>query len=83
MAAQLAEGYLGIMAENDPFALVVPTTLTMLLHTPEDAILRSPYGSFERLTRSAALFISLLTPALYIAMAPCRSPTPTGLTRVL
>lgn len=69
VAAQIAEGYVGILIGNTPFALIVPGTLSMVLHSAEDAYLRWPFGTFLRLIRGVAFLMSILLPALYVAIA--------------
>lgn len=67
IASMLAEGHVAIFVGMSPFVLAVPVTLWTLVHTPEDAYLRSPYGTFLRLLRWCALGVALLTPAFYVA----------------
>ena len=54
---------------TSPYALIIPATFTLFIHTPEDYYLRWPYGTFVRLVRFLAAFIALLLPASYIAVA--------------
>lgn len=68
VAHMLTEGHVAIFVGNSPFALSVPVVLWTLVHTPEDAYLRFPYGSFLRLLRWVSLCCALLLPALYIAV---------------
>ncbi|MFZ5814250.1 MAG: spore germination protein, partial [Bacillota bacterium] len=68
-AAQIAEGYLGILVGNTAFALILPATIPMFLHSPEDAYLRWPYGTFVRLLRVFSFYMALLVPGLYVAIA--------------
>jgi len=63
----LLEGKVAVLVDGSPFALVVPTTFFQQIHTAEDSYVHWPYGSMLRLVRVAALFISFLLPALYIA----------------
>jgi spore germination protein KA len=64
----LVEGHVAIIVDGGPRALIVPITLFSLLHTPEDYYLRMPYGNFVRILRVAALFMTILTPGLYISI---------------
>ncbi len=68
LAAHIREGYVGIVMQNSPFSLVVPTTFTIFLHAAEDYYIRWPFGNFLRLIRAASTFIALLLPAFYIAV---------------
>ena len=67
-AAHLREGYVGVVMQNSPFSLVIPTTFAIFLHAAEDYYLRWPFGNFLRLIRAASIFIALLLPAIYIAV---------------
>lgn len=64
----LREGHIVLLMEGSPFALVVPVTFWMLFHTSEDQYLRWVSGNFLRLIRLLALFITLLVPAIYLAV---------------
>lgn len=68
-AAFLNEGHVVLLVATSPYALIIPATFTMFIHTPEDYYLRWPYGTFVRLVRFLAAFIALLLPAIYIAVA--------------
>jgi spore germination protein KA len=68
LAAHIREGYVGIVMQNSPFSLAVPTTFSIFLHAAEDYYLRWPFGNFLRLIRAASIFIALLLPAIYIAV---------------
>lgn len=67
-AAFLNEGHVVLVMGTSPFALIIPATFTMFIHTAEDYYLRWPYGSFVRGVRFFAGFIALLLPAIYIAI---------------
>lgn len=67
ICAALLEGRIGILVEGTPFALIVPTTFVMLMQASEDYYERFPIGVSIRWLRYLFLFISLLTPALYVA----------------
>ena len=64
----LLKGKVVIMCDNDPFALILPTTLNDFFITTEDNFNKSINISFTRIIRYLSFFISLLTPALYIAI---------------
>lgn len=68
LAAQIREGYVGIIMANSPYALAAPTNFAIFLHTAEDYYLRWPFGNFLRFIRAIAIFIALLLPAVYIAI---------------
>lgn len=67
VAASLAEGRIALLADNSPYALVLPIDFWALIQTAEDYYLRWPYGNLLRWVRFAALVLALLTPALYVA----------------
>lgn len=64
----LLKGKVVIMCDNDPFALILPSTLNDFFITTEDNFNKSINISFTRIIRYLSFFISLLTPALYIAI---------------
>lgn len=68
VAAALYEGRIGIIVDNTPFVLIVPTTLVNLLQSPDDYYSRWISGSFIRIMRFVAIFLAILLPALYIAI---------------
>ncbi|ASS65612.1 MULTISPECIES: spore germination protein [unclassified Paenibacillus] len=68
-AAQLADGFVGILVDNSPFALIVPAQFPLFLQTAEDAYLRWHYSTFLRIVRTVGFFMSLYLPALYVAIA--------------
>lgn len=67
-AAGLLEGKIAIFTEGSPFVLLVPAFLTELLTTPEDYYERFVISTFVRLIRYGAFVISLILPALYVAI---------------
>lgn len=64
----LIDGKVAILMDGSPNALIVPTTLFSLLHTPEDYYLRLPYGNIVRVLRVIAAFIAILIPSIYISV---------------
>lgn len=68
IAANLLEGRVAILVDGTPFALVVPTILPQFFSSAEDYYQRYDIGTFLRLLRYAAFIISLLGPAVYIAL---------------
>lgn len=68
VAASLYEGRVAILVDNSPFALIVPTTLNALFQSPEDYYDRWYVATILRFIRYAASILSLLLPALYIAV---------------
>lgn len=68
VAAGLAEGQVGVMVDGDPFVLLMPVTFWALMHTAEDAYIRSPFATLLRSVRIMAIFLNLLLPGFYIAV---------------
>jgi spore germination protein KA len=66
--SHIIEGRVAIIVEGSPFALIVPITLFVLLHTSEDSFLRWQYGMLLRAIRAFAVFVSLFLPGLYVAL---------------
>lgn len=69
VTAFLAEGHAAILLNNSPFALVVPANFWAMLHSPEDSYVRWPFGTFLRMVRVTAWFMTLLLPGVYIAVS--------------
>jgi spore germination protein KA len=79
-ASLLAEGKVAIILQGNPFALVVPATLTSLIHSPEDAYFRFPYANLLRLVRIMGIVFALLLPGIYVAITNFHHEMiPTGL----
>jgi spore germination protein KA len=79
LAANLLEGYVGIITDNTPMALIVPGIFINFLQSSEDYYNRFTYSTFIRLLRFIALNISLLLPSFYIAIVTYHQemlPTP-------
>ena len=68
VARSLVEGRIALCLNGSSQVLVLPANITDLLASPEDAYLRIPYGIFIKIVRIAAVILSLLTPALYLAV---------------
>ncbi len=68
VCTSLLNGKICIIVENTPFALILPAILTDFLHSPEDNYHKASNASFNRLLRLIAFLVTLLTPAIYIAV---------------
>ena len=64
----LLEGKVVIMVDNSPYALILPVVFNDFFKTAEDIYGKSMNVSFTRIIKYMAFFISLLTPAFYIAI---------------
>lgn len=67
-ASFLEDGYIVLLMDNSPDSLVLPATFWSFFHSPEDHYLRLFYGNFTRGLRMVALFITIFTSAIYIAI---------------
>jgi spore germination protein KA len=67
-ASFIKEGHVIVIADSSPSCLIAPATFWSFFHTPEDMYFRFIAGNFIRLIRIIAVFISLLTPAIYVAI---------------
>lgn len=75
----LLNGNSVILVDNDPFALILPISLNDFFFSEEDEYSGSINTSFSRIIRYICFIISLVTPALYIAMTTYNQeiiPTP-------
>lgn len=68
VSAALLDGKICILVENSPYVLVLPAVLSDFLHSPEDNYQKPFNVSFTRWLRALAFFVTLLTPAIYIAI---------------
>ena len=64
----LLEGHAIILCDNDPFALIMPTTINDYFLSEEDDFAKSINISLTRIIRYLTFFITLLTPGIYIAL---------------
>lgn len=67
-AAKILEGRVGILVEGTPFALTVPFLFVESFQVAEDYYSRSFFTSLIRLLRFLALHLTIVLPALYVAI---------------
>ncbi len=67
-AGHIADGKVAVLLQGSPFAIVMPITFIELMHSPEDAYFRFPYGNFMRIIRIMGYFMTLLLPGFYVAI---------------
>ncbi len=67
VCGSLLEGKVVILVENSPFTLVIPGTFLDFIHSPEDYYQKPINTTFTRILRLMAFFLTMLTPAVYIA----------------
>ncbi|NLO21174.1 MAG: spore germination protein [Syntrophomonadaceae bacterium] len=85
-AARILEGRVAILVDGTPFALTVPMLFIEGFQAAEDYYSRPYYASFIRLLRFAAFFLSILAPAVYVALLTYHQefiPTPLLITMAL
>lgn len=68
VAAKMLEGRVAILTDGTPFALTVPYLFIEAFQSSEDYYSRPFYASILRLLRFVAYFISVFSPALYVAL---------------
>lgn len=64
----LLNGKIAIIVENSPIALILPATIDDFLKSSEDYYQKPLNSTFSRILRFMAFFITILTPAIYIAL---------------
>ncbi len=69
VSSMLLEGKVAIIVDNTPFVMLVPGLLFDLLHSSEDHYVRFPHGVWLRMIRVFAVFLTILLPAFYVAIA--------------
>ncbi|SFM33537.1 spore germination protein KA [Gracilibacillus orientalis] len=67
VAAKLLEGRVAILCDGTPFVLTVPYLFIENLQVPEDYYSRTFRSSIVRLIRLLALFLTVFTPAVFVA----------------
>lgn len=68
ISASILEGRVAILVDTTPYVLIVPTIFFQFIQSVDDYYQRFPIGSFARLIRIIAYFISLILPSMYIAL---------------
>lgn len=68
VAAQILEGRIAVLVDGTPFALVVPALFEQFFQSGEDYYQPSVFSSLIRFLRVLSFFLTLMTPALYIAI---------------
>lgn len=68
VAAGLLNGYVAVLVDGTPFALMVPGQMTAAMQSPEDYYVRYPQAAVMRSVRWVALLTTSTLPALYVAI---------------
>lgn len=82
VSASILEGRVAILVDTTPFVLMVPTVFLQFMQSADDYYERYLIGSLTRSVRIVAYFISVILPALYIALTSFHQemiPTPLAL----
>lgn len=69
LTSKLLEGRVGILIDGTPFALVVPKLMCESFQTMDDYCFRPYYTTFIRAVKYLAFLVTLLLPALYVAVS--------------
>ncbi len=69
VSSMLLEGKVAIIVDNTPFVMLVPGLLFDFLHSPEDHYVRFSHSVWLRIIRVFAVFLTILLPAFYVAIA--------------
>ncbi len=64
----ILNGKIVIMVENSPFVLITPAILVDFFKSSEDYYQTHVSSSFSRVLKVIAFFVTIITPALYIAL---------------
>ncbi|MGG2064168.1 spore germination protein [Bacillus sp. S14(2024)] len=67
VAANVLEGRIALFVRGTPYVLITPVTFVQFFQSPEDYYQNEYIGTALRLLRFGAFFLSMFTPALYIA----------------
>ncbi|WP_087973393.1 spore germination protein [Oceanobacillus rekensis] len=63
----ISKGRIGVLVENSPSAILAPTTFFSFFESTEDLYMRWNAGSFLRILRFLAMFVSVLLTPMYVA----------------
>lgn len=83
VAAKMLEGRAAILVDGTPFVLTAPMVFIESFQSEEDYYSRPFFASMIRILRFVAFFISILAPAVYVALSTFHQeliPTPLLLT---
>ncbi|HOG00457.1 MAG TPA: spore germination protein [Clostridia bacterium] len=68
IAGRLLEGRAAVIVDGSPFVLSVPAVYIEYFQSPEDYYIRTYYASVLRIIRVFSFLITILAPALYVAI---------------
>ncbi len=67
-ASFLMEGQVVVLCDGAPQVMALPIDLLHLFHAPDDTAMRWQYGTFMRLVRLFGALMSLVLPAIFVAL---------------
>lgn len=76
----LSEGYILLMVDTNPSALVLPCSIFQFTQSPEDYYKTTPNGNYIRLIRFACIFLSLLLLPTFLLLSSNPQYLPEGIT---
>jgi spore germination protein KA len=68
IAIKILDGRVAILCDGTPFVLTVPFLFIESVQSAEDLYYRSIFSTFRRLLRMFSFYITISTPALYVAL---------------
>jgi len=68
VSGALLQGRIAVLVDGDPFALVLPITLSSCFQSPEDYYQHWLISTLTRILRLVAAFMATFLPALYISL---------------
>ncbi len=68
ISANLFEGRVAVLVDGSPFVLIAPTVFIQFLQSSEDFYQKSYVTVFNRMLRFVSFYISILLPAIYVAV---------------
>jgi len=68
LCANLAEGKIGLVIDGFPYVYIIPAVFNTFFQAPEDYSNNYLVGSSVRIVRYICMFITIILPALYVAV---------------
>ncbi len=68
VSSSLLDGKIAILVDNSPFAIVLPAFFSDFLNPPSDIYNKSINVNFIKIIRFLSFFITILSPAIYVAL---------------
>lgn len=69
LCSKLIEGRVAVLVDGSPYAIFIPKLISDNFQTLDDYNFKPYFGTFLRWLKYAAFYLSLLLPALYVAIA--------------